>query len=35
MGFENEENWLVQLVEAKRGDINAVLNALQPAQRRG
>jgi sequestosome 1 len=35
MGFENDDNWLMQLVEAKRGDINAVLNALQPANRRG
>jgi len=30
MGFDNQDNWLQQLVEAKRGDINAVLNALQP-----
>jgi sequestosome 1 len=32
MGFDNQDNWLQQLVEAKRGDINAVLNALQPRQ---
>jgi len=30
MGFDNQENWLLQLVETKRGDINAILNALQP-----
>jgi len=30
MGFDNQDNWLQQLAEAKRGDINAVLNALQP-----
>lgn len=30
MGFDNQDGWLQQLVETKRGDINAILNALQP-----
>jgi hypothetical protein len=34
MGYTNEHGWLEAIVEAKKGDLNAVLNALQPNRQR-
>lgn len=33
MGYNNEDGWLTQLLEAKHGDINKVLDLLQPAKK--
>jgi hypothetical protein len=30
MGFSNHDGWLARLVVAKKGDLEAVLNALFP-----
>ena len=32
LGYNNEDDWLLQLVRAKNGDINKVLDVLSPKQ---